>query len=305
MIDHASEMAAFVRVVEAKGFSAASAVLGRTPSAVSKLVTRLETRLGVRLLQRTTRALHLTAEGEAFYAAARRIVSDIETIEDQITGQRDTPHGLLRVTTSLAFSTHQLAPVILEFMARHPLVELELLPTDRVVDMVEEGIDIAIRIGRLADTSFMARKIGADKRLICAAPSYLARHGTPRRPEDLARHNCIVSRERAYLNRWHFRIDGPNGSEVREIEVAGRVNVNEGEMQMQLALQGIGIVRLTRLTMAQAIRDGALVPLLGDFSADEPVPIHAVYPHRRHLAPKVPAFVNFLIEKFTPPPWEI
>jgi DNA-binding transcriptional LysR family regulator len=301
MIDHASEMAAFVRVVDAKGFSAAAAGLGLTPSAVSKLVTRLETRLGVRLLQRTTRALHLTEEGEAFYAAARRIVSEIETIEDQISGQRDTPHGLLRVTTSLALATHQLAPVIQEFMARYPAVHLELLPTDRVVDMVEEGIDIAIRIGRLPDTSFMARKIGEDKRLICAAPSYLARHGTPRRPEDLARHNCIVTRERTYLNRWPFRIDGA----VRDIEVAGRVNVAEGEMQMQLALQGIGIVRLTRLTMAQAIRDGALVPLLTDFSADEPVPIHAVYPHRRHLATKVPAFVNFLIEKFTPPPWDI
>ncbi len=301
MIGHASEMAAFVRVVEAKGFSAAATGLGLSPSAVSKLVTRLETRLGVRLLQRTTRALHLTAEGEAFYEAARRIVSAIETIEEQISVQRGTPHGLLRVTTSLAFSTHQLAPVIPEFMARHPLVEIELLPTDRVVDMVEEGVDIAIRIGRLADTSFMARKIGEDKRLICAAPAYLAHHGTPRRPEELTRHNCIVSRERPHLNRWQFRVD----NQIREIEVAGRVAVSEGEMQMQLALQGIGIVRLTRLTMAQAIRDGALVPLLSDFSADEPVPIHAVYPHRRHLAPKVPAFVNFLIEKFTPPPWEI
>jgi DNA-binding transcriptional LysR family regulator len=170
-----------------------------------------------------------------------------------------------------------------------------------VIDMVEEGIDVALRIGRLADTSFMARKIGEDKRLICATPAYLARHGTPLRPEDLARHNCIVSAERAYLNRWPFRIDG----QVSEIEVNGRVAVSEGEMQMHLALQGIGIVRLTRLTMAQAVRDGALVPLLGDFSADEPVGIHAVYPHRRHLAPKVPAFVNFLIEKFTPPPWEI
>ena len=208
MIDHASEMAAFVRVVDSKGFSAAAAGLGLTPSAVSKLVTRLETRLGVRLLQRTTRALHLTEEGEVFYAAAQRIVGEIETLEDQITGQSGTPQGLLRVTTSLAFATHQLAPVLSEFLARHPLVQLDLLPTDRVIDMVEEGIDIAIRIGRLADTSFMARKIGEDKRLICAAPSYLARHGTPRRPEELARHNCIVSRERVYLNRWPFKIDG-------------------------------------------------------------------------------------------------
>ena len=301
MIDHASEMAAFVRVVDSKGFSAAAAGLGLTPSAVSKLVTRLETRLGVRLLQRTTRALHLTEEGEVFYAAARRIVGEIETLEEQITGHSGTPQGLLRVTTSLAFASHQLAPVLSEFLARHPLVQLDLLPTDRVIDMVEEGIDIAIRIGRLADTSFMARKIGEDKRLICAAPSYLARHGTPRRPEELARHNCIVSRERAHLNRWPFKIDG----QVGEVEVGGRVTISEGEMQMQLALQGIGIARLTRLTLARAIRDGALVPLLDDFSADEPVPIHAVYPHRRHLAAKVPAFVNFLIEKFTPPPWEI
>ncbi len=301
MIDHASEMAAFVRVVEANGFSAAAPALGLTPSAVSKLVTRLETRLGVRLLQRTTRALHLTQEGEIFFAAARRIVSEIDALENQIAGQSGTPSGVLRVTTSLAFSTHQLAPVLSEFLARHPLVQFELLPTDRVIDMVEEGIDVAIRIGRLADTSFMARKIGEDKRLICAAPSYLARHGTPQRPEDLARHNCLVSRDRTHLNRWPFKIDG----QMAEIEVSGRVAVTEGETQMQLALQGIGIVRLTRLTLAHSIREGTLVPLLGDFSADEAVPIHAVYPHRRHLAPKVPAFVNFLIEKFTPPPWEI
>jgi DNA-binding transcriptional LysR family regulator len=301
MIDHASEMAAFVRVVDSNGFSAAAPVLGLSPSAVSKLITRLEARLGVRLLQRTTRALHLTQEGEVFYAAAKRIVGEIETLENQIAGQSSTPSGVLRVTTSLAFATHQLAPVLSEFLARYPLVQFELLPTDRVIDMVEEGIDVALRIGRLADTSFMARKIGEDKRLICAAPSYLARHGTPQRPEDLRRHNCIVSRDHAYLNRWSFKVD----RQVVEIDVRGRVAVTEGEAQMQLALQGIGIVRLTRLTLAQAIREGALVPLLGAFSAEEAVTIHAVYPHRRHLAPKVPAFVNFLIEKFTPPPWEI
>jgi DNA-binding transcriptional LysR family regulator len=301
MIDHASEMAAFVRVVDSNGFSAAASVLGLSPSAVSKLVTRLETRLGVRLLQRTTRALHLTQEGEVFYAAAKRIVGEIEALENQIVGESGTPSGVLRVTTSLAFATHQLAPVLSEFLARYPLVQFELLPTDRVIDVVDEGIDVALRIGRLADTSFMARKIGEDKRLICAAPSYLARHGTPQRPEDLRRHSCIVSRDHAHLNRWSFKVDG----QIIEIDVRGRVAVTEGEAQMQLALQGIGIVRLTRLTLAQAIRDGALVPLLGAFSAEEAVAIHAVYPHRRHLAPKVPAFVNFLIEKFTPPPWEI
>src|SRR5690349_10297935 len=301
MIDHASEMAAFVRVVEAQGFSAAAPGLGLSPSAVSKLVTRLEARLGVRLLQRTTRALSLTAEGEAFYAAARRIVGEIAALEAEMTDQRGTPHGLLRVTTSLAFATHLLAPVVGEFLARHPAIQLELLPTDRVIDMVEEGVDVAIRIGRLADSSFMARKIGDDVRLVCAAPSYLASHAMPRRPEDLAQHNCIVSRDRAYLNRWPFRIDGA----VREIEVGGRLAVSEGEAQMRLALQGLGIVRLTRLTVAAAIKRGELLSLLQEYSAEEPVPIHAVYPHRKHLAPKVSAFVGFIIEKFTPPPWEI
>ena len=301
MIDHASEMAAFVRVVDAKGFSAAAPALGLTPSAVSKLVTRLEARLGVRLLQRTTRALHLTQEGDAFYESARRIVDDIETLESRIVDGRGAPQGLLRVTTSLAFATHQLTPILAEFLARYPAIQFALLPTDRLVDMVEEGVDIAIRIGRLADTSFMARRIGEDKRVICASPDYLARHGTPRRPQDLLRHECILSRERAYLNRWSFRIE----DEIREIAVGGRLAVDEGDTQLQLALQGIGIVRLTRLTVAQAVRAGRLVSLLPDFSAEQPLPINAVYPHRRHLAPKVPAFVDFLIEKFTPPPWEI
>jgi DNA-binding transcriptional LysR family regulator len=302
MIGPSNDMTAFVRVVEANGFSAAAAALGLTPSAVSKLVTRLEARLGVRLLQRTTRALRLTEEGEAFYASARRIVGEIETLESAIGARRDTPHGLLRVTVSLAFATHQLAPVTAEFLARYPAVQLELLPSDRVVDIVAEGIDVALRIGRLADTSFMARKIGEDKRLICAAPAYLARHGTPARPEELPRHSCIGGgRERAHLNRWPFRIDG----RLHEIEVTGPCSVSDGEMQFRLALEGVGIVRLTRLTVAQAVRSGELVPLLEPFSADEPVPIHAVYPNRRHLAPRVAAFVDYLIEKFTPPPWEI
>jgi DNA-binding transcriptional LysR family regulator len=188
-----------------------------------------------------------------------------------------------------------------EFLARHPAIQLELMPTDRMVDMIEENIDVAIRVGRLPDSSFMARKIGDDVRLVCAAPSYLAAHATPQRPEDLAHHNCILSRDRAHLNRWPFRIDG----QIREIEVNGRVAVSEGEAQLRLGLQGLGIVRLTRLTLTAAIKRGELVPLLGDYSAEEPVPIHAVYPHRKHLASKVAAFVGFIVEKFTPPPWEI
>jgi len=304
MIDRAGDMEAFVRVVEAQGFSAAAPGLGLTPSAVSKLITRLESRLGVRLLQRTTRAIHLTADGEAFYEQARRITGEIAALEAELTDRRGTPQGLLRVTTSLAFSTHQLAPVIGEFLERYPDVQLELIPTDRVVDLVEEGVDLAIRVGRLADSSYMARKIGDDVRPVCAAPAYLARHGTPQHPDELKRHTCILNRDRTDQSRWPFRIDGPNGPEIREIEVGGRIAIADGEGQLRLALQGLGIVRLTRLTVAGAIRSGELVSLLKEFSAEEPVPIHVVYPHRRHLAPKVTAFVDFIRAKFTPPPWE-
>jgi DNA-binding transcriptional LysR family regulator len=304
MIDRAGDMEAFVRVVEAEGFSAAAPALGLTPSAVSKLITRLEARLGVRLLQRTTRALHLTADGEAFYEQARRIVSEIGALEAELSDRRGTPQGLLRVTTSLAFSTHQLAPVIGEFLELYPDVRLELVPTDRVVDLVEEGIDLAVRVGRLGDSSFMARKIGEDVRLVCASPAYLERHGTPQRPEELARHTCIFSRDRLHSGRWPFRFDGANGQHVREVEVTGRIAISDGDGQLRLAVQGLGIVRLTRLTVATAIRSGELVSLLKEFSAEEPVPIHVVYPHRRHLAPKVTAFVDFVRQKFTPPPWE-
>jgi DNA-binding transcriptional LysR family regulator len=293
----ADDMAVFVRVVEREGFSAAAGGLGLTPSAVSKIITRLEARLGVRLLQRTTRALRLTADGEVYYEEARRLVGEIATLEGRLSDGSGMPQGLLRVTTPLTFSTYQLAPVIGEFLARYPAIRLELLPTDRQLDMVEEGIDVAIRIGRLSDSSFTARKIGDDFRLICASPDYIARHGAPQRPEDLLDHACICSGgANLSLNRWPFGVDG----HVHEIEVAGPVAVNEGEAQLHLALQGIGIARLTRLTLVQAIASGRLVPLLRDYSADQPVPIHALYPNRRHLAPKVSAFVNFLAEKIAP-----
>ena len=167
MIDHAGEMAAFVRVVEARGFSAAAPTLGLTPSAVSKLVTRLETRLGVRLLQRTTRALRLTPEGEVFYAAARRLVGELEALESLIAGQSGTPSGVLRVTTSLAFSTHQLAPVLSEFLDRHPMLSVELLPTDRVVDMVEEGIDVVGEVVPLGLAALRGHVAGVDPQAWC------------------------------------------------------------------------------------------------------------------------------------------
>ena len=255
----------------------------------------------MRLFERGARVLTLTQEGRALAERAGALLTELDETAAAIAAGGGRARGRLRISAPLLFSQVAMGKVAAGFALKYPEVRLAVTTEDRAVDMVEEGVDIAIRIGRLADTSFMARKIGEDKRLICASPAYLARYGTPRTPQDLVRHRCIVSRERAYLNRWAFKA----GSDVQEIEVTGPLAVSEGEAQLQMALQGVGIVRLTRLTVAQAVRDGKLLSLFEAQSADSGVPIHAVYPHRRHLPSKVPAFVDFLIEKFTPPPWEI
>ena len=300
MMDRSGDLAAFVKVVEANGFSAAAPQLSLTPSAVSKLVTRLEERLGVRLFNRTTRQLGLTEDGEAFYRDASRIVREIEEAESAIGRRGKSARGVLKITTSLAFGTHQILPLVPEFLDLHPAIELDLSFTDRVVDLVQEGFDVAFRIGRLADSSFVARKIGEDRRVVVASPDYLEKHGTPTEPDDLATHNCVCFRDRLYMNRWPFTIDG----QMRELTVHGNCRADDGDTIYQLAVEGVGIARLTRLTVARAIRDGKLRQILQDYIADDAVPIHAVYPHRRLLSPKVTAFVDFLSRKFDPPPWE-
>ena len=281
MIDHASEMAAFVRVVDAKGFSAAAGGLGLTPSAVSKLVTRLETRLGVRLLQRTTRALHLTAEGEAFYAAARRIVSEIETLENQISGQSGTPHGLLRVTTSLAFSTHQLAPVIVRVPGALSAGAARVA-ADRPRDRHGRGGHRRRHPHRAAGRHQLH---GAQDRR--GQTPDLRRALLPRAPRHAAagpriwRDTTASSRASGPISTAGSSASTARGPRDRG---RGRVAVNEGETQMQLALQGIGIVRLTRLTMAQAHprrRPGAAAGrLLGRRAGADPRGLSAPPPSR-------------------------
>ncbi|MBM3623007.1 MAG: LysR family transcriptional regulator [Alphaproteobacteria bacterium] len=293
-------MAAFVKVVEANGFSAAAPQLGLTPSAVSKLVTRLEERLGVRLFNRTTRKLALTEAGENFYRDAARIIGEVDEVEAAIGRRGHEARGLVKVTTSLAFGAHQILPLVPEFLDNHPGIELDLSFTDRVVDLVQEGFDVAFRIGHLADSSFVARKIGEDRRVVVAAPSYLRKHGEPKHPDELVRHNCLGFRDRTSMNRWPFLVDGA----TREVMVRGNCRGDDGDMLYQLAVEGVGIVRLTRLTVARAVRAGGLVEILQPFTPRDTIPIQAVYPHRRLLPPKVTALVDFLTTKFDPPPWE-
>ena len=298
-MDTTNDMRAFVKVVEHQSFSAAAVVLGLTPSAVSKLVSRLEDRLGVRLLHRTTRRLALTSEGEVYFARARQILADIEEAEAEVTRSRGSPRGRLHVHTSNAFGVHQLAPALPEFLMRYPDIEVELSITDRIVDLVGERADVAIRGGPIADTSLSARKIGEFERTICAAPSYLARRGVPRTPAELASHVCVVAAPMS--SRWPFRTR--TGLDL--VEVMPRVTTDNGEAALRLALGGAGIARLADVIIGEPIRSGLLVPLLTDVHHTELLPLSAIYLAGRHRLPKVRVFLDFLVEQFASAPWRV
>ncbi len=292
-------MSAFVRSVDGGGFSAAARELGLTPSALSKLVTRLEDRLGARLLQRTTRRLQLTPEGEAFYVRSRRILADMDEAEAEVVEAGVRPTGLLRLHCGSAFGMHQLAPAIPLFLERHPGVELDITISDEPLVGLGEGVDLAIRIGPLDESSMVARRICNLERVICAAPSYLERCGAPRTPDDLHQHNCLWITSLPVLRRWPFDTDDG----IRVVHIDGNVVANNAETVLQLAMAGVGITRLTDVIVGDAIRRGELVPILSDWHHVEPVPLYATYPSGRNLSPKIRAMVDFLVEQFGPAPW--
>lgn len=301
-LSNPAEMAVFVRAVESGGFSPAARALALTPSAVSKVVTRLEDRLGVRLLNRTTRSLSLTPEGEQYFTRAQRILAEIEQAEGEVTRARLAPRGLLRAHTSVAFGLHQLPPVLPEFVARYPEIELMLTVTDRLADLVDEGIDVAVRLGKLPDSTLVTRKITDIERVVCAAPSYLAKHGTPKAPDDLRQHNCLRLFTQPALSVWPFNDPHARGR-PRMIEVEGRLSANNADTLLQMAVGGLGIARLADLTVGAALQSGALVPVLAEYHYVEPVPLQALMPPGRHRLPKVTAMVDFLIEHFASAPW--
>jgi DNA-binding transcriptional LysR family regulator len=298
-MDRAAEMTAFVRSVDGGGFSAAARELGLTPSALSKLVTRLEDRLGARLLQRTTRRLQLTPEGEAFYVRSRRILADMDEAEAEVVEAGVRPTGLLRLHCGSAFGMHQLAPAIPLFLARHPGVELDITISDEPLVGLGEGVDLAIRIGPLDESSMVARRICNLERVICAAPSYLERCGVPRTPDDLQHHNCLWITSLPVLRRWPFDTDDG----IRVVHIDGNVVANNAETVLQLAMAGVGITRLTDVIVGDAIRRGELIPILSEWHHVEPVPLYATYPSGRNLSPKIRAMVDFLVEQFGPAPW--
>ncbi len=297
-MESASDMRVFARVMERGSFAAAAEDLGLTPSAVSKVVSRLEDRLGVRLIERTTRRLALTPEGETFLDRTRRILADIEEAEAEVGQVRGAPRGKLRVNSGTGFGLHQLAPALADFLALYPEIDVELIITDRLVDMIEERHDIAVRSGHIPEGPLEKRKIAELDRVICASPDYLKRRGVPKKPADLKDHDCITVIGPG-LNRWPFR----TASGVEYVEVEPRLATDDAEAAMRLAVAGAGIIRPSDVIISGALQRGELVPLLTDIHHVEPLPLVAVYPVGRHRLPRVAVFLKFIEERFGHAPW--
>ncbi len=282
-----------MRVVSAGSFSAAARAMKLSPSAVSKLMSRIESQLGVRLIDRSTRQFRLTPEGELYYNRCVKIVTDIEEAEHAVTQHLVQPQGRLRVNSTIGIGIHRILPLLPEFLNRFPHIELDVSLSDKVIDLVEEQAEVAIRVGPLQDSSLMARKICESRRVVVASPAYLERNGIPRHPGDLLSHNCLMYNLRSTLNEWPFMIDGS----VRPVAVKGNFHGDNGETLRHMAVAGAGIARLGWFQVGENVRQGRLVPLLEDFHAGELQGVYAVFFGARHTSVRVRCFIDFLVEK--------
>lgn len=285
----------FVRVVEQESFSAAGRALGLPKSTVSRKVSQLEERLGVRLLQRTTRKLSLTDAGRIYFAHAARAAAAMEEAELAVSRLEERPRGLLRVTAPLSFGF--VGPIVAGFLKEHPAVRVELMATDRIVDLVEEGFDVAIRAGRLADSTLIARKIGLLPRYLVAAPSYLRKRGTPKDPDALAEHDCVLFGARLERQTWTLW----SGDVRRDVEVTARLTANDLDMLREAAVAGLGVASIPVDRCTRDLEERRLRRILKGWRA-EATPVHALYPSTRHLSPKVSAFLDALSARM--PRWD-
>lgn len=296
MDNRAGEMEVFVAAVDLGNFSAAGRRLGLSPSAVSKLVSRIEERLGTRLLVRSTRALTLTPEGDAYLARARRILNEIEETERVVAGGAAAlPRGLLRLNVSVGFGVRCVVPLVPDFLKLYPEVQLDLSLSDSIIDLIEERADIAIRTGPLRDSSLTARKVMESPRIIVGSRAYLKQYGTPRNPAELHRHNCLVFNFRRTQIDWPFR-DPASGKHFVQ-PITGNLMVNNGLTMRQMALRGVGLARLARFDVEADIAAGTLVPVLEKFSAGDTVPFHALFVGHDYMAARIRAFLDFLSDR--------
>ena len=301
-MDRMTAMAVFVEVVETASFSGAAKRLGLSKSSVSTHVSQLEEHLGAQLLHRTTRRLALTEVGRAFYERCAQIVGEVEEAELEARRSHAAPQGLLKVNAPVSFGQLQLAPAIAQFLGRHPKVRIEVTLDDRVVNTIEGGFDVTVRVAPpLADSSLIARRLAPNRVVVCGSPQYLARRGVPQRPGDLANHDCLVYTYLPSRDAWRFV--GPNGHE--SVTVAGSVSANNGDVLRLAALRGVGLVQLPTFIVGPDLARGALEPVLVSYE-DRSAAIWALYSPTRHLSAKVRAFVDFLAARFGPKPeWDI
>jgi len=292
-VNRSGEMEVFVRAVELGGFSPAARALRMTPSAVSKLVARLERRLGARLINRSTRKLLLTAEGQAFLERAHRVLADLDEAERAVTAGA-VPRGLVRVNCNVPFGLHRLLPLVPRFTAAHPEVRLDIALTDRVIDLMDERADVAIRVGSMRPSQLIARKLGQSRMAVVAAPTYLARRGVPQTPYDLDAHNCIAFNFARHVDEWSFVVDGTDVS----LPARGDVVASDGEILRRLALAGQGVTRLSLFHIRPDIKAGRLVPVLEAYNPGDVEEVNVVYVgHGGRLPARVRALIDFLAEE--------
>jgi DNA-binding transcriptional LysR family regulator len=304
-MDVFDRMGLFVEVVDAGSFSAAGRRRGLAASSVARSVAALEDDLGVRLLNRTTRKLSLTEAGRLYHERSRRILNEVEDAKLSVTQLEAAPRGTLRLSVPMVFGRLHVAPALAEFLACYPALRIDLVMTDAFVDLVEEGIDLAVRIGELQDSSLIARRLAPNRRVICASPGYLARAGTPGSPDDLRQHSCLTYKFQDRRALWRLR----DGGATHEVEVAGALHANNADALHAAALGGLGLAILPTWLVGQDVERGALQVVFPGYQVSPSAldtSIYAVFPYSRHLSPKVRALVDFLVKRFSPrPQWEL
>ncbi|MBV7482093.1 LysR family transcriptional regulator [Bordetella sp. BOR01] len=297
-MDRFEEMRVFTTVVEAGSFVKATETLRMSKAGVSRHVTELESRLGVRLLQRTTRRQSLTEEGQLFYERCKALLAEVEDAETEVTSRSGEVGGLLRINAPLTFGVRHLAALWAAFKAQHPQLILDITLADRVVDLVEEGYDVAVRISQLADSTLVSRRLACTRMVLCATPQYIQMRGHPEHPRELTMHPTIAYTYWTGRDEWRFH--GPEG-EV-SVRIQPIMRANNGDTCMEAALAGLGVILQPTFLVGDALRAGTLVELMPQYRCVE-LGIYAIYPTRRHVPPRVRALVDFLSGHFAQPPW--
>jgi len=298
-MDALTDVAVFAQVVDSGSFTAAAERLSLSKSVVSKYVTRLEDRLGARLLNRTTRRLSLTEVGRAFYERSQRGLQEIQEAEAEVSRLQGEPCGTLRINAPMSFGVLHIAPAIPEFLSRYPELAVDMSLDDRTVDVISGGFDVSVRIADLPDSSLIARRVGPCRHAVVASPEYLERRGQPRAPEELRHHNVITYQYQESAQEWHFR--APGGKPI-SVPVSGSIRMNNSMALREALLNGAGIARIPTFVVGQDIKEGTLRAIFTNYETLE-VSIYLVFAQRQHLAPKVRAFVEFIAKRITDHPY--